>query len=49
MADAKQLKVDKTFYGKNHQFNEIGWVSAVDIDDEADLAFAKAIIKSAYK
>jgi N-acylneuraminate cytidylyltransferase len=43
MANSKQLKIDETFYGKDHQFQEIAWTSAVDIDDEADLDFAKAV------
>jgi CMP-N-acetylneuraminic acid synthetase len=49
MADVKQFKVDKTFYGKEHQFNEISWVSAIDIDDETDLEFAKAVSISTLK
>jgi len=42
MANVDNFKVDKTFYGQDHQFKEISWVSAIDIDDEADFEFAKA-------
>jgi N-acylneuraminate cytidylyltransferase len=34
---------DQTFYSKNHIFYPIDWMSAVDIDDMDDLAFAKAV------
>jgi CMP-N-acetylneuraminic acid synthetase len=43
MARADELKRSKSFYGDNQQFSEINWISAVDIDDEHDLQFAKSI------
>lgn len=39
---ADHLKKYSSFYG-NHNFWEINWKSAVDIDDYEDLEFAKAI------
>ena len=42
-ATAGQLKKEKTFYGRNHSFFEIGWKEAVDIDDYDDLELAIAI------
>ena len=38
---ASALKNNRSFYAANQQFFEISWVSAVDIDDEEDLQFAK--------
>ena len=43
MARADELKRSKSFYGDNQQFSEINWISAVDIDDEHDMQFAKSI------
>ena len=43
MARADELKRSKSFYGDNQQFNEINWISAVDIDDEHDMQFAKSL------
>lgn len=35
-----------TFYGNDHQFEELSWQSAVDIDDYDDLAFASAVAQA---
>ncbi|MDA8865591.1 acylneuraminate cytidylyltransferase family protein [Gammaproteobacteria bacterium] len=43
MARAEEFKRSKSFYGKKQKFGEISWVSAMDIDDENDLDFAKAL------
>ena len=43
VADAMALQVQGTFYGKGHVFQPISWQSAIDIDDDDDLAFAQAI------
>lgn len=43
MAKTEAFKKSRSFYGKNHQFEEINWISAVDIDDENDLHFAKLL------
>lgn len=43
IANAKKLKDSKTFYGNNYKFEEINWISAVDIDDYDDLNFAKTL------
>ena len=37
------LSGQSLFYGDNQQFNEINWISAVDIDDEHDMQFAKSL------
>ena len=42
IANASVLKFEKTFYGPNHIFHELGWMSAMDIDDTEDLEMAKA-------
>lgn len=42
IANSRALRVAGTFYGPNHKFICLSWLSAVDIDDEADLAMAKA-------
>lgn len=47
MATANALKKSRSFYGENHQFFEMDCISAVDIDDEQDLMFAKSI--SSYR
>jgi CMP-N-acetylneuraminic acid synthetase len=44
IAKSSQLKSSKSFYGDNYKFEEINWISAVDIDDYGDLSFAKALI-----
>lgn len=41
-----KLKANGSFYGHNQRFREIPWKSAVDIDDEEDLAFAWAVANS---
>lgn len=43
IANAKKLKDSDTFYGNNYKFEEINWISAVDIDDYDDLNFAKTL------
>lgn len=43
MANAELFKSYQTFYGKNYQFHEINWISAIDIDDYNDLEFAKSV------
>lgn len=43
IANAKELKDSNTFYGNNYKFEEINWISAVDIDDYDDLNFAKTL------
>jgi N-acylneuraminate cytidylyltransferase len=43
IAKGKELKDSNTFYGNNYKFEEINWISAVDIDDYDDLNFAKAV------
>lgn len=43
IAKKDALFKEKTFYGPDFQFHDIGWKSAVDIDDYEDLDFAKAV------
>jgi N-acylneuraminate cytidylyltransferase len=43
MAKVRALKKTRSFYNRNQQFFEIDWISAVDIDDENDLSFAKSL------
>jgi CMP-N-acetylneuraminic acid synthetase len=43
VANAKALLSTKTFYGPDHVFEPLSWESAVDIDDDEDLSFAKAL------
>lgn len=43
IAKAEKLLAHKTFYGPNHVFEPVSWVSAVDIDDYDDLSFAKSV------
>ncbi|MFH1644456.1 MAG: acylneuraminate cytidylyltransferase family protein [bacterium] len=43
IANVKDLKKEKTFYGKSLTFFPIDWTSAVDIDDYKDLEMAKSI------
>ena len=43
MAKAHSLKSEGSFYGKNQKFSEINWISAVDIDDDIDMEFAKTL------
>lgn len=42
IARASALKAQRTFYGANHIFHSLGWMSAMDIDDAEDLEMAKA-------
>lgn len=35
----------KTFYAPGHVLHELNWISAMDIDDQADLCMAKACIE----
>lgn len=46
MGNAEALKTSRSFYGEGHRFSEISWISAVDIDDEDDLQFARMISSS---
>ena len=39
------LRKQKTFYSNEHKFEELNWVSALDIDDYNDLEMAKACFK----
>jgi N-acylneuraminate cytidylyltransferase len=39
---ADQLKDMSTFYVRDHKYFPLSWMSAVDIDDEEDLAMARA-------
>lgn len=41
IARSATFKSTKTFYAPNHIFHELGWMSAMDIDDAEDLAMAK--------
>ena len=45
MARAASLKQTKSFYGDHQRFCEINWIAAVDIDDEADMLFARSCAK----
>ena len=42
------LRKQKTFYSNEHKFEELSWVSALDIDDYSDLEMAKACFKVKY-
>jgi len=42
LANRDALVEEKNFYMKNHRFEPINWVSAIDIDDENDLLMARA-------
>ena len=46
MGSADALKISRSFYGEDQQFSEVSWLSAVDIDDESDLQFARMISSS---
>ena len=41
IAKASELKQNNSFYVPNHIFFEMGWLSAMDIDDKNDLEMAK--------
>lgn len=43
IAESCELLDHQTYYGPNHVFEPIPWVSAVDIDDYDDLIFAKSV------
>jgi len=45
IAQAKVLLEQGTFYGKDYRFYPISWKSAVDIDNNEDLEFAKVIFQ----
>lgn len=47
IAKVEKLLEHKTFYGPNHVFEPMPWVSAVDIDDYDDLIFAKSVFAQA--
>lgn len=42
IARTEALRAAQTFYGPGHRFQPVSWIAAVDIDDEEDLAFARA-------
>jgi CMP-N-acetylneuraminic acid synthetase len=42
IADVAALRESKTFYGPGQIFHPIEWAAAIDIDDEDDLAMARA-------
>jgi len=42
------LKKYQNFYSPNHRFFEIGWKSAVDIDEYDDLEFARVVSELKY-
>jgi N-acylneuraminate cytidylyltransferase len=42
IAKTESLLKANSFYGPNYEFCDVGWISAVDIDDEEDLLMAKA-------
>lgn len=42
IANGQDLKISNDFYGPQHCFEELNWVSAVDIDNYEDIAFAVA-------
>jgi N-acylneuraminate cytidylyltransferase len=42
IASVSQFKEHGTFYMPEHSFHPLSWLSALDIDDEADLDMAKA-------
>jgi len=44
IAKAKSLKATRSFHSEYGQFYEVNWISAVDIDDEDDMNFAKSIV-----
>ena len=39
----EKLENDLTFYSRNYRLFDIGWEEGVDIDDEEDLRFARAV------
>ena len=41
IADAEQLKIQKTFYGENYSICLMDWMHAVDIDDYEDFKMAQ--------
>jgi len=43
VANARRLREVGTFYGPGHVFEPLEWRAAIDIDDEHDLAMAKAL------
>lgn len=43
IGDIETLKKEGTFYGENHIFWEIDWISGIDIDDNKDLKLATAL------
>ena len=43
IANCAKLKISNSFYGSGYKFEEINWISAVDIDDYEDLSFAKTL------
>ncbi|NEW85267.1 MAG: acylneuraminate cytidylyltransferase family protein [Mariniphaga sp.] len=43
IAETEILKKEGTFFGKDHIFWEIDWISGIDIDDNKDLKLAAAL------
>lgn len=43
IADAQELKKQKTFYGKDYTVFPMDWQNAIDIDDKDDLRMATAL------
>ena len=48
ISETNILRKQKTFYSNEHKFEELSWVSALDIDDYSDLEMAKACFKVKY-
>jgi CMP-N-acetylneuraminic acid synthetase len=42
ISEVETLYEENTFYSVGYSFYELGWIQAVDIDDESDLLLAKA-------
>ena len=43
IGDIKTLKTEGTFFGKDHIYWKMDWISGIDIDDEDDLKLALAL------
>lgn len=44
IASTSALKASGTFYGPGHQFHEIPWISALDIDEPSDIEFIELLL-----